>query len=129
MMLNINRPVIQGLRSLSCIPESGRLVVRVRFELTRMIALPIHYDYTTTLVSVTYAIIRATIDTHNNLNLPMCVDGNRLPFRHLTVFNQCNFVRLKYPTRYIIIIPVLDASLIISNELRIIKNKRPSQNG
>jgi hypothetical protein len=36
---------------------------------------------------------------------------------------------LKYPTRYIIIIPVLDASLIISNELRIIKNKRPSQNG
>jgi hypothetical protein len=50
-------------------------VVRTGFEPVRVIALPIHYDYTTTLVSVTYAIIRATIDTHNNLNLPMCVDG------------------------------------------------------
>ena len=62
-------------------------VVRTGFEPVRVIALPIHYDYTTTLVSVTYAIIRATIDTHNNLNLPMCVDGNRLPFRHLTKFD------------------------------------------
>ena len=60
-------------------------VVRTGFEPVRVIALPIHYDYTTTLVSVTYAIIRATICTHNNLNLPMCVDGNRLPFRHLTL--------------------------------------------
>ena len=55
------------------------IVVRTGFEPVRVIALPIHYDYTTTLVSVTYAIIRATICTHNNLNLPMCVDGNRLP--------------------------------------------------